>query len=313
MRVTLGGFVAAEGIYRSRNLASSIDTSFNSIPFSSAASHNIPEYRETAQQSRLSLLAQANIDDAEKLTTYVETDFLSAGSSSNSNQSNSYTLRLRQFWGEYDNSDYGLHLIGGQGWSLATPYKAGLLPRSENVPLTLDAQYGVGFNWSRQAEFRAVKDFDDHKYWLALGIEEPQTIFGSSAGPNALTGAAATTGTGGGTLEDTQVGGANVNSVQSYSDNVAPDFILKTAADPGYGHYELYGMLRFLSGRVSANGTGQNQTTTGQGIGASAILPVLPGLLDFQVSGPGADAASGATAPARSPTQPSRPLARSSR
>ena len=32
LTVTLGGFAAVEGIYRSRNLASSIDTSFNSHP-----------------------------------------------------------------------------------------------------------------------------------------------------------------------------------------------------------------------------------------------------------------------------------------
>ena len=50
----------------------------------------------------------------QKLTGYIETDFLSAGSSSNSTESNSYTLRLRQFWGNYDNNGLGLHFLGGQ-------------------------------------------------------------------------------------------------------------------------------------------------------------------------------------------------------
>ena len=113
--VTLGGFAAAEGVYRSRNQAASIDTNFNTgIPLPNSPNYHIPEYRLTAQQSRFSLLAEGKPDDATKLSSYMETDFLRRGSSSNSNQSNSYTLRLRQFWGEYDNSNLGLHVVGGQ-------------------------------------------------------------------------------------------------------------------------------------------------------------------------------------------------------
>ena len=39
-------------------------------------------------------------------------------------------------------------------------YRLGIVPRQENVPLTIDAQYVVGFNWERQAQLRVVKDFD---------------------------------------------------------------------------------------------------------------------------------------------------------
>ncbi len=287
LTVTLGGFVAAEGIYRSRNQASSVDTNFGSIPFANSPNYHIPEYRQSAQQSRLSLLTEGRLDDAQKLTAYVETDFLSAGSSSNSNQSNSYTLRLRQFWGDYDNRNLGLQVVGGQTWSLATLYRTGLTPRQENVPLTIDAQYVVGFNWARQPTLRVVKDFDDQKISTGLSLELPQTTFNGSAGPNCLTGAAAPTGTGGGTLEYTQCGGSNVNSIQAYSDNYAPDVIAKIAADPGWGHYELYGLLRFLNGRISfaSTGKGKSYQTTGEGVGAGMILPIVPKLLDFQVSG----------------------------
>ena len=285
--VTLGGFAALEGIYRTRNEASSIDTSFGGIPFANSPNYHIPEYRETAQQSRFSLMAQGALDPAQELTGYLETDFLSAGSSSNSNESNSYTLRLRQFWGAYDNTDWGLHTLAGQGWSLATMYRVGLVPRQENVPLTIDAQYVVGFDWARQAELRVVKDFDDRKIWAGLSLEEPQTTFSGAAGPNCLTGAQAPTAIGGGTLEYTQCGGSNVNTIQAYSDNYAPDIIAKVAADPGWGHYELYGLLRFLGGRVSfaSTGTGKDYTTTGEGIGGGMILPLVPKMLDFQVSG----------------------------
>jgi hypothetical protein len=287
MTVTLGGFAALEGIYRSRNQASSIDTNFGSIPFNNSPNAHIPEYRETAQQSRFSLLAEGQLDAVQKLSGYMETDFLSAGTSSNSNESNSYTLRLRQFWGNYDNTDWGLHVLGGQAWSLATMYKTGLVPRQENVPLTIDAQYAVGFNWARQAELRVVKDFDDHKMWAGVSIEEPQTLFSSAAGPNCLTGVQTLTAVGGGTLESAQCGGSNVNSIQAYSNNYAPDIIAKLAADPGWGHYEIYGLLRFLSGHVSfaSSGSGKNYNTTGQGIGGGMILPIIPKRLDIQLSG----------------------------
>ena len=287
LTVTLGGFAALEGLYRSRNEAAGIVTNFGTIPLANSPNYHIPEYRETAQQSRFSLMTEGQLDAAQKLTGYLETDFLSAGSSSNSNESNSYTLRMRQFWGNYDNTDWGLHVLAGQAYSLATMYKIGLIPRQENIPLTIEAQYVVGFDWTRQAQIRVVKDFDDHKLWVGVSLEEPQTLFGSAAGPNCLTGAAATTATGGGTLEYTQCGGSNVNTIQAYSDNNAPDVIAKIAADPGWGHYELYGLLRFLSGRVSfaSTGNGKSYNTTGEGIGAGMILPLVPRMLDFQVGG----------------------------
>ncbi len=164
-------------------------------------------------------------------------------------------------------------------------YRSGLIARQENVPLTIDAQYVVGFNWERQTQLRVVKDFDDHKYWLGLSLEEPSTLFSST--DSCPTNTQPMTATGGGTEENTQCGGSNVNPVTSYSDNLAPDIILKFAADPGWGHYEVYGLLRFLNGRTSfaATGNGHNSNTTGEGIGAGMILPVIPRMLDFQLSG----------------------------
>ena len=284
--VTLGGFTAGEGIFRSRNQAASIDTGFNgNIPFRNSPNYYIPEYRFTGQQSRFALLAQGKVDDSQSLTSYMETDFLAGGSSSNNNQSNSYALRMRQFYGEYDNSDLGFHAVAGQAWSLATPYRIGLIPRQENVPLTIDAQYVVGFQWARQAQLRLMEDFFDHRLWAGISFEEPATIFSGPAGPNCLTGANSLTASKLGTLEYAQCGGPNVNSVTPYSDSIAPDIVAKIALDPGYGHYELYGMLRFLTGRVSGTGSGQNYTTTGQGLGGSMIVPVVPRMLDFQVEG----------------------------
>jgi hypothetical protein len=283
--VTLGGFAAGEAVYRSRNQATTINSNFNSlIPLRSSANYNTSEFRESAQQSRISLLAQGDPNEVTHLTGYFETDFLAGGSSSNSNESNSYTLRVRQAFASYERSDWGLHLLGGQAWTLATMDKVGITPRQENVPLTIDAQYAVGFTWARQPQFRVVEDFADHRLAAGLSVESPQTTFSSAAGPNCLTGAAATVPAG--TLEDTQCGGNNVNTIQAYSNNKAPDIIAKLAADPGWGHYEVYGMLRFFDGQVvNAAGAGTNFSTTGGGVGGGMILPVVPSLLDFQLSG----------------------------
>ena len=238
----------------------------------------------TAQQSRFDILLQAQPNQVTKLSGYLEADFLSAGSSSNNNQSNSYTPRVRQFWGMYENSAWGLHVVGGQTWSLATMYSQGLLPRHEQVPMTIDAQYVVGFNWSRQATFRVAEDFDDHRLWAAISAEEPATVFSSSESCPAGTQPTLLTGY---EEEDTQCGGPNVNSTTAYSDNFAPDIIAKVAADPGFGHYEMYGIVRFLDGRTTdtLNNTGHTYETTGQGIGGGMILPLIPKILSFQVSG----------------------------
>jgi hypothetical protein len=48
LTVTLGGFAPLKGIHRSRNEASSIDTSFNGIPSLSSPNYHIPEFRESA-------------------------------------------------------------------------------------------------------------------------------------------------------------------------------------------------------------------------------------------------------------------------
>jgi hypothetical protein len=280
--VTLGGFTAAEGVWRSRNQAASINSNFNTgIPFRNNSNYYIPEFRMTAQQSRLTLLAQGQPDDVTKLAGYFSMDFLSAGSSSNSNESNSYTLRVREAYATYARSDLDLYVLGGQSWSLATMYRIGLVPRQENVPLTIDAQYVVGFNWARQTQLRVVKGFDNDHVTAGLSLEEPQTTFSSSTSCPAGTQPTVP----GGTLEYTQCGGANVNPGQAYSDNNAPDIIAKVAVDPGFGHYELYGLMRFLGGRVSNIGGGTNYNTVGGGIGGGLIVPVISKKLDFQVSG----------------------------
>ena len=140
------------------------------------------EFRGSARQSRLSLLIQGDVDPHQKLAAYFETDFQGSAPTANSVESNSYNLRLRQAYGTYDNTDWGFHFLGGQAWSLLTPQKVGITPRQEDIPLTIDAQYVVGFNWTRQPQARFVGDFFDHKLWAGLSLESPQAVF--FTGPN---------------------------------------------------------------------------------------------------------------------------------
>ena len=106
VRVTLGGFIEAAGIYRSRNEDADISSSFNTgIPYPQSANYHQDEFRGTARQSRISLMVEGNPNDHTTLTAYYETDFNSSGITSNSTESNSYTLRARELFAQYDRSD----------------------------------------------------------------------------------------------------------------------------------------------------------------------------------------------------------------
>jgi multidrug efflux pump subunit AcrA (membrane-fusion protein) len=97
--ITPGGFVAAEFVRRSRALGADINTPFNSLTMPGASQSSISEFFGSGRQSRLSLLAEGQLKSA-KLAGYYEADFLSAAVTSNNNQSNSYSLRQRQAWGQ---------------------------------------------------------------------------------------------------------------------------------------------------------------------------------------------------------------------
>ena len=179
VKITFGGYVALEGLYRDKDEATSIGSAFQKIPFDNFDQAHVNELRATAQQSRLSMLAEANVSDYQKYASYLEFDFLGAAPTANSNEFNSYTPRLRQFYLTGDDNPDGWHFLAGQSWSLVTMFKEGLIARKENVPLTIDAQYVPGFDWLRNPEIRIVKDWDK-KFWLGVEASSPQAIFGGT-------------------------------------------------------------------------------------------------------------------------------------
>ena len=331
--ITPGGFFAAETVYRTHAASADDNTPFTGIPFNANDLSKVSEFNFGGRQTRLSLLAEGKLGNA-KLSGYVEADFLGAGTTSNNRQSNSYVFRQRQAFGQvaWDN---GWSITGGHMWSLATETRKGILNRQEATPLVIDHQYSVGFTWARQYGLRVVKNFHD-KFALGLAIEAPQTTLGGrgfssvttiddSKAPSVIqtTGATSTI-TGNFFLNAPGAGGGLYNAFDStgYTTNKAPDLIFKAAADPGFGHYELFGIVSFFRDRIypcgvvgtnkndtnapplgsettvscgSANPTSvssfgaTNTSTTGGGMGASALWTLFNKKLDIGAKGVAGD------------------------
>jgi hypothetical protein len=159
--ITPGGFAAFEGVWRQHSVNSDINTPLNSIPFRNANEGHVSELNFSGRQSRLSVLVSGDAGSY-KLTGYWEMDWLGTGTSSNNNQSNSYVLRQRQIWGKGETAG-GFAVTGGQMWSLVTEDAKGTDARTEIQPLTIDPQYLVGYNWTRQPGIRVQQRFGDYK------------------------------------------------------------------------------------------------------------------------------------------------------
>ncbi len=182
--LTPGGFMAAETVWRQKALGSDINTpSFGgTVPFDGMSNAHISEFTASGRQSRISMLVEGKLDHV-KIGGYYETDFLSAGTTSNPNQSNSFTLRQRQFWGQAA-LDNGFTFTGGQQWSLITETGHGMDNRTENLPMTIDAQYHAGFIWARQYGASVNMNFGN-KLWLGVAVEESQATVTVHGNPTA--------------------------------------------------------------------------------------------------------------------------------
>jgi hypothetical protein len=237
---TTSAFVAAEFVRRSRELGADVATPFNSLTMPGASQSRLSEFFGSARQSRPTLFVVGRLKNVE-LSSYISADFLSAGVTSTATQTNSYTLRLRQAWGQakFDN---GWKFLGGQMWSLVTEGKAGIAPSddlgkvNDARPSTIDPGYNVGFSFARQYGIRLTKDFGD-KFSVAVAMENAQgTITTHNNDANFLLG---------------EAGASNTyNTTSNYTANPSPDIIAKVAFDPGFGHYEVYGLVDRFADRI---------------------------------------------------------------
>jgi Skp family chaperone for outer membrane proteins len=267
-----GSFLAAETVDRTAATGGDINTPFTGVPLQNSQAYQLSEFFGSGRQSRAALKATGKLSSV-TLTGYYEADWLSSGTTSNNNQSNSYTLRQRQLWGDAKTSS-GWDFSGGQGWSLVTETTQGLTRGTEILPSTIDAQYEAGFVWTRQESFRMTKDFGK-SFFMGASIENAETLNpgGQNTPSNYLFGS---TGTNGGLY----------NTTANYSFNYTPDFVVKIAAQPGWGHWELFGIERNFRDRiypcatvsstctVPTTATPYNSTAIGAGIGGGFRAPL---------------------------------------
>jgi hypothetical protein len=138
-------------------------------------------------------------------------------------------------------------------WSLVTEDKKGIDNRQELPPLTIDPQYNVGFDWARQYGVRVVQNIAN-KLAVGFAVEGPQATIGGRGFSSVVTSTSGiTTATGGNTILDAAGAGGglfNFADTTGYSVNKAPDFIAKAALDPGWGHYEVFGVASLFRNRV---------------------------------------------------------------
>jgi hypothetical protein len=327
--ITPGGFMAGETVYRNHATGGDIPTAFSAIPYEHADAYDLSEFYGSARQSRISMMADGKTNWG-TLRGYVEADFLGTGTSSNSNQSNSYLLRQRVVWAQAALNN-GWAFTGGQLWSLATEDRKGISNLSGDIltPLTIDPNYNAGFVWTRQFGFRVT--YTAPHVAFGVSAENPELLYTATLAGNTPYAVLGSAGANGGNY-NAATGSCSNSSYTTYSEsaglvtsatkylnicsplanisfNEAPDVLAKVAVDPGWGHYEVFGIARFahetvypgvtnnafLYGGVtdtngvsvaalSTAGAFNNSISLG-GVGASFRAPVVPKILDLGAKG----------------------------
>ncbi len=264
--ITPGGFAEAAFIRRQRALGADLTTPFNSLTMPGAAQSTMSEFFGSARQSRPTVYVDGRLKNVE-LSSYMSGDFLSSGTNSTATQTNSYVFRLRQAWGQakFDN---GWSFLGGQMWSLVTENKVSIAP-SDDVgrtndarPMTIDPGYQVGFSFARQYGIRLTKTFGK-TFAAAVAMENPQgTLTTHGNVDNFLLGSEGASNT-----YNSAVSGCTISNytlttsttptyyvtctpLGTYTFNPSPDIIAKVAFDPGFGHYEIFGLYDRFRDRV---------------------------------------------------------------
>jgi hypothetical protein len=333
--LTPGGYAAGETIFRTKATGGDIPTAFNALPYESADAYSLSEFYGSARQSRVTLMAEGKTSWG-KLRGYYEADWLGTGITSNNNQSNSYVLRQRVVWGQAETNNHWA-FTGGQLWSLATEDKKGISNLSGDImtPQTIDPNYVAGFVWTRQYGFRVTKTFNNAAFGLAF--ENPQLLYTASLAGNEPYAVLGSAGANGGNYNAAISTCTPATSIVNYTNqkeidsagntidvavpvyktlngcadiatisfNNAPDVLAKVALDPGWGHYEVFGIMGFAHETVYPGETtnsnlygGNKEITTGVnvapalttagfvnnaiilgGIGGSLRVPVIPNVL----------------------------------
>lgn len=301
VKITPGGYLQLAGIYRTHNANSDTADQFGQIPLDGSVNSKMNEIRASGRASRLSMKFEGAMPHGMKGLGYVEIDFLGSSPTANETQSNSFPPRLRLAFANVDMGG-GWSVAGGQNWSLIQTTRKGIAPLTEWLPALIDNSYTVGFSYLRVPGLRVVKSIGA-KAWVGFGVENPAVVQNTQC----VQGLGATAKTC--TINTTSATNPNVQGVQNAfnttaptntsfaagqtpSTNRAPDLLAKLAFEPGWGHFEVKGVVRFFRDRVYpfSNATtpttldASNQTTIGGGLSFGGIFPITK-KADFAVQG----------------------------
>jgi len=268
--LTPGGFFAAETIYRTHATGADIANSFNSLPYEHADAYSLSEFYGSGRQSRLSLFVEGKTSWG-AVRGYFEGDFMGAAVNSNSNSTNPYVFRQRVLYAQAETNSRW-NFVGGQMWSLATETRKGIgtLPSEVAGPLVIDSSTAVGFVYTRQWGVRVVKTFN--KMAIGASLENAQVLYSATLAGNTPYAVLGSAGNSGGSYNGALSSCTASTSIVNYSSttdsanntvatpvyktltactnlsnisfNAMPDVIVKVTADPGFGHYELFGIGR---------------------------------------------------------------------
>jgi hypothetical protein len=270
-------FIEAATVYRSSATGGGINTSPTGIPLVHSGQAKTSEFFATGRQSRIAIKGIGKLSDVE-MTAYYEMDWLAAGITSNNNQSNSYVVRQRQLWARasFGEPDHNLNVSGGQMWSLTTETTHGLDNGTEILPQTIDPQYTAGFVWNRQYGFRVAKNFGN-KFWIGGSLENEQILVGGSNPADQFLGSPG-------------LSGGLFNPTANYSFNLAPEMVAKMAFEPGWGHWEVFGVGRYFRNRVYPNAPTSsagafNDRVFGGGVGGGFRVPFFDKKLSIGLKG----------------------------
>jgi hypothetical protein len=213
----------------------------------------------SSQNSRLSLQATSKAGTA-NLKAVLEMDFLGNAPNGLNVTTNSNTIRMRVFWGQYRQGTF--EFLSGQAWSLMTPNRNGLSPETGDVFFgqTVDPNYMAGIFFGRTMQFRVTTHPSD-TVSAAVSIENPDQYVGSGVKLPA------------GFLAGQVDTGSTVNDIP----NPFPDIIGKIAFDPKSGrrhqHFDASVLMSRFKTYSSATDTTFGKTAFG-GAATAAIEPM---------------------------------------
>jgi len=230
------GFMDLTADWKDKNAGGSLGSSFGSIPYNTANTAKLSEFKFSPQNSRFGFRIDGDWKGAHFIA-YNENDFLgTSGSNAITVTNGAFVPRLRLFW--VDIRKNKVEFLAGQSWSMLTPNRKAISPLPSDIfySQVIDVNYVIGLPWTRQPGVRVLYH-PSEKVTMGLSFENPDTYIGGSGGGPTITLPSALSSLAGSQLD-------NASNVQT-TPNLQPDIIAKIALDPtARAHVEVAGIER---------------------------------------------------------------------